>query len=92
MAKITAEFDTVTKKLTVALDGVAFENVDSVSFYQSYCEEGQHCASVGQREKLEDDDMVKYTYISANDKGETKLEEKVESPTVANLTKLLFQS
>lgn len=90
MAKITAEFDTVTKKLVVALDGVAFDNVDSVSFYQSYCEEGQHCASVGQREKLEDEGMVKYTYISANDKGDVKVSEPVEEITrglAANLFK-----
>jgi myo-inositol-1-phosphate synthase len=90
MAKITAEFDTITKKLTVALDGVAFDNVNSVSFYESYCEEGEHCASIGQREKLEDEGMVKYTYISASENGDVKVSEPVEEVTkglAANLFK-----
>ena len=38
--KITVEFDTETKKMSVSENGILMSNIDSVTFYKNYCSEG----------------------------------------------------
>ncbi len=46
--KINCEFDTVTKQLTLNVDGVAVDSIDTVSFSKTYSDDDtvKYCARV----------------------------------------------
>jgi len=69
MAKISVEFDTVTKDLSVVMDGQPVENVREISCY-SY-DENKGSVEIRTVETMQDDGMMKVVRILANEKTET---------------------
>jgi hypothetical protein len=81
MAKISAEYDTKSKKLSVSKDGEAMANVHHVEFGRSYEqpedtkeEDIKHICHIAMREKG-DDGYSTHTHIVANEQGDLVKEE-----------------
>lgn len=77
MAKITIDFDTITKLAVVTVDGEALDNVTSASLYQSYDYDGdgnawdpkKYSLSVSTRSKDKDKGIHTYTSLTASKNG-----------------------
>ena len=73
MSKISMEFDTVTKKLTVMMDDKVIENVTDVSCYKMWsheAEEGEEqkfSLRVAQMSEDKEANTVTYTHICASE-------------------------
>lgn len=65
MAKITVEFDTVTKEAKFAVDGAALANVQDVCFYASYDDPDEYRMNIGMVAKDDEHDLRMYTSLSA---------------------------
>jgi hypothetical protein len=83
MAKISAEYDTKTKKLSVSKDGEAMDNVHHVEFGRSYDqpddvseEDVKHICHIAMREKGTDGYST-HTHIMANEQGDLVKEDTV---------------
>lgn len=74
MAKITCEFDTQSKDLTVAIDGKAVDNVIGVNFYpRGYDGDGDdYSCAVTTKEHNEDEDIKTYTNLIASETAQAK--------------------
>lgn len=77
MSKISLEFDTETKKLTVSVNGEELSGVESCYIYRTcdYCcspsedEDEKHYVEIGVKEDSGDDTMKVYKRICAADKN-----------------------
>ena len=88
MAKISVQFDTVSKDLDVTLDGEKVENVTSIEIY-AYKEGSSDKGYVELRtvEVLEDDKIIKVIRLSADEKTITN-----ESMTQTQLQKDVYEA
>ena len=74
MAKISIEFDTLEKELSVTVDGTPLENVSGVSIYPGFYDsdgDEYHC-SITTREKDDDHDLIKMTTLCASESVDAK--------------------
>ena len=67
MAKISLEFDTVTKEVSLTADGKKMENVSSVYLSTSYDDRNTGFIEIVSIEEVEDDKLYKTTRITANE-------------------------
>lgn len=90
MAKINAEYDTKTKKLSVNKDGEAMANVHHVEFGRSYDQaddvsddDAKHVCHIAMREKG-DDGYATHTHIIANEQGDLVKEDTPVNKELSN--------
>ena len=65
MAKVLAEFDTVTKAFSLTLDGEAMK-ADYVSFHPSYDDPEKYCFSCSMNEKDKESGVTTWTQVAAS--------------------------
>jgi hypothetical protein len=89
MAKISAEYDTKTKKLSVSKDGETMANVHHVEFGRSFDQpdntsddDAKHMCHIAMREKG-DDGYATHTHIVANEHGDLVKEENSANAELA---------
>lgn len=84
MAKISAEYDTNTKQLSVSKDGQAMSNVMRVEFGRTYESEdksdadAEHGCHIHMLDKG-DDGYHTHTHMTANEQGDLVSEKKVSN-------------
>lgn len=89
MAKITAEYDTKEKTLTVSKDGKAMDNVMHAAFSRNYdyekgTEDDTHSCHIAMKDESDDEGYHTHTHITANVDGD--LETRKEKVPVAKGT------
>ena len=87
MAKVSVEFDTVSKELNVTMDGTPVENVREVCCY-SY-EDNKGNVEIRTVENMSDDGMIKVVRILANEITEEKIESNVRKDIQAAVKRAL---
>ena len=93
MAKITMEFDTKDKTLSVKIDGKEIENISSMSAYEVYSDKGKFMFDVTSRTPSEDGDMVTMTHIMASEDGkvEKTISKEVDNKVLKNISRALLR-
>jgi hypothetical protein len=89
MAKITAEYDTKEKTLSVSKDGKALDNVMHASFSRNYnyekgTEDDTHSCQIAMKDSSSEEGYHTHTHIIANEDGD--LETRTEKVPVAKAT------
>lgn len=77
MAKVVVEFDTVSKALSVQMDGNPVQDVVAVRLGQKWDDEEEYYCELTQREINKDEGMVKYTSTIAGQQSPADEESKL---------------